>query len=62
MESEYTRFQKIVPTLIGKLVPLPSFNDFSDDKSDIFLLQCFEKDIAWSIAEGLPDKENTISF
>ena len=34
------------------------FNDFSDDKSDNLFQQCIEKDISWSVAGGLPDKEN----
>ena len=34
------------------------FNDFSDDMSDNLFQQCIEKDISWSVAGGLPDKEN----
>ena len=34
------------------------FIDFSDDMSDNLFQQCIENNIAWSVAEGLPDKEN----
>lgn len=33
---------------------MTSFNGCSDDKSENFLQQCFEKDIAESIVGGLP--------
>ena len=35
-----------------------SFDNFSDDKSRNLLQHCIENNIAWSVAEGLPDKEN----
>ena len=50
----------MVPYCVGKLVPPPSFSDSSGDKSENHLQQRIEKDITWSIAVVLSDKENRI--
>ena len=55
---EHTNLQEVTPYFIGKPVPPPLFDNFIDEKADNLLQQCIEKDIAWSLAGGLPDKEN----
>ena len=55
---EHTNLQEVTPYFIGKPVLSPLFDNFIDEKVDNLLQQCIEKDIAWSLAGGLPDKEN----
>ena len=45
------------PYYIGKLVSPPLFDEINNTMSKNLLQESIEKDIAWAIAGGLPDKE-----
>ena len=47
------------PYYIGKLVSPPLFDEINNTMSKNLLQESIEKDIAWAIAGGLPDKERS---
>ncbi len=62
MSSEEFFPQEIVEYRLGQRVDPPAFSNYQHDEGNQLLEESLRRDVAWSLANGLPSAESTSDY